>query len=266
MQVIVKHEIVIAVVFGTLLFVLLTGFIIALILLFQRRRQQHTLEMTDMRSRYTQELLRSQLEIQENTLRAISQEIHDNIGQMLSLAKLQLYTMPENCRAEDLRPTKELIAKSIVDLRDLSKSLHPDRIAEIGLMESIHHELQLLQKTGLMQTFFEVQGEMQKVAAETNVIIFRIFQELMNNAIRHSGASQLHVLMQYMGNKLLIKVADNGRGIGVAASSKGIGLTSMRQRASVIGAVLKIEALPDAGTEATLEIDTAGSGHAQNHG
>src|SRR6187551_611545 len=164
------------VVAGTVLFLLLSAFIIIFILLYQRRRHQHTLEIADMKNRYEAELLRSQLEIQEQTLRTISQEIHDNIGQVLSLAKLQLYSLKDNSSQQDIQPTTELIGQAINDLRDLSKSLNPDRIADIGLMESIKHELQLLQKTNMMETVFEVRGSMQRLPPEKEIIVFRIFQ------------------------------------------------------------------------------------------
>jgi two-component system NarL family sensor kinase len=241
----------IAIVTASALFLVLVFFIFTFLLKLQRRRQQHTLEITEMTNKYAQELLRSQLEIQEQTLRTISQEIHDNIGQVLSLAKLQLYSLKDNCTQNDLQPTKELISKSINDLRDLSKSLNPDRIADIGLMESIKHELQLLQKTNAMETLFEVRGQMRKIPPEKKIIVFRIFQELMNNAIRHSQASLLSVVMDYQPDSLHLILTDNGKGFDGSAK-KGIGLQSMQNRAGMIHAALHLDSAKGRGAKAEL--------------
>lgn len=241
------------VVAGTLLFVLLSGFIILFILLHQRRRQQHTLELQEMKNKFDQELLKSQLEIQEQTLRTISQEIHDNIGQVLSLAKLQLYGLRGNCTPADIQPTTELIGQAISDLRDLSKSLNPDRIADIGLMESIHHELQLLQKTKMMEAFFEVKGSMQRLPPEKEIIVFRIFQELMNNAIRHSQANAMHVELAYTSEHIILNVKDNGKGFDVTRPG-GIGLTSMKNRSAMIDGIFNINSKENEGSVAQLVV------------
>ena len=248
-----NNGLIFAIIASTVLFLLLAIFIIVFILIFQRRRHQHTLEIADMKNKYEAELLRSQLEIQEQTLRTISQEIHDNIGQVLSLAKLQLYSLQKNHSDADIQPTTELIGQAINDLRDLSKSLNPDRIADIGLMESIKHELQLLQKTNMMETLFDVKGAMQRLPPEKEIIVFRIFQELMNNTIRHSQATVMHVALEHTNNQLVLSLRDNGKGFNVNGQ-KGIGLSSMQNRAAMISAILQIESSSDNGTFTSLTV------------
>jgi len=247
------QDITIIVIAGTMLFLLLSGFIVLFVLLHQRRRNQHTHEIADMKNKFEAELLRSQLEIQEQTLRTISQEIHDNIGQVLSLAKLQLYSMQNNYKEAGIQATTELIGRAINDLRDLSKSLNPDRIADIGLMESIRHELQLLQKTNMMETVFDVKGAMQRLPPEKEIIVFRIFQELMNNTIRHSQATVMNVALEHSSNQLVLSLKDNGKGFNVDVQ-KGIGLSGMQNRAAMIAATLKIDSILDKGTITSLTV------------
>ncbi|MES2648378.1 MAG: ATP-binding protein [Bacteroidota bacterium] len=248
-----QRDIIVAIVTATIVFLLLAFLIVAILLTYQRRRHQHTLEISDMKNKYEAELLKSQLEIQEQTLRTISQEIHDNIGQVLSLAKLQLYSLKSNCGEADIHPTTELIGQAINDLRNLSKSLNPDRIADIGLMESIRHELQLLQKTNAMETMFEVTGSMQRLPAEKEIIVFRIFQELMNNSIKHSKATVLKTCIDYQSNALVLSIADNG--IGFDRESKtGIGLNSIKSRAAMINGVLQIDTAKNNGTQTILTV------------
>jgi two-component system, NarL family, sensor kinase len=248
-----QRDIVVAIVAATVVFLLLAFFIVAILLTYQRRRHQHTLEIADMKNKYEAELLKSQLEIQEQTLRTISQEIHDNIGQVLSLAKLQLYSMKNDCSEADIQPTTELIGQAISDLRNLSKSLNPDRIADIGLMESIRHELHLLQKTNAMKTVLEVKGSMQRLPAEKEIIVFRIFQELMNNSIKHSKATVLKTCIDYQQHAFMLSVADNGEGFDDDSKS-GIGLNSIKSRAAMIEGVLHIKSEKNNGTHTSLTV------------
>jgi signal transduction histidine kinase len=89
-----------------------------------------------LQAKFQQALLQTQIEIQEQTLTTISQEIHDNIGQVLSLAKLNLNTLQPD-EHEKLKDTKMLVSKAINDLRDLSRSMHGDKIADLGLQKPL---------------------------------------------------------------------------------------------------------------------------------
>lgn len=230
---------------------LVLGFFIFLVfLIYKKRQNKHLQQIAEMKN----ELLRSQLEIQEQTLRTISQEIHDNIGQVLSLAKLQLHSLQvQNQWQKALQPTTELISKSIGDLRDLSKSLHPDRIADIGLAESIKQELQYLQKTNTIKTVFLHSGKLQKLSLEKEIIIFRMFQEMMNNVMKHSQAATLKVELIYTEDNLKLTVEDDGKGFDVDTPS-GIGFTSLRTRAKLINANLQVNSTHAKGTIVELEV------------
>src|SRR5215217_789660 len=132
------------------LLVILTFFFL-LFLQNSRRKFHHQQQLQMIQTRFEQEILLAQLEIQEQTLKNISQEIHDNIGQVLSLAKLHINTMsyddPKGLH-DKINDSKHLITKAIQDLRDLSKSLNTDYVTELGLIKSVEYELELIQKTG----------------------------------------------------------------------------------------------------------------------
>ena len=117
--------------------------------------------MAIIKDKYEREVLQSQLEIQENTFKTIAQELHDNIGQMLSVVKLSLSVLPieENHPAfQQLKNSREMLNKAIFDLSDLTKSLHTDRIIDIGLAESMDFELAAIKKAGLIGVHFNVTG------------------------------------------------------------------------------------------------------------
>src|SRR6187551_1859556 len=123
------------IIIGTAAMLFFVIFFYLFFLQMHRRRTIHEKEMYDLKAQYERTLFQSQLEIQEQTFRNISQEIHDNIGQVLSLAKLNLNTMdcnnPEALQVK-INDSKQLISKAIQDLRDLSRSLNTDYVVEMG--------------------------------------------------------------------------------------------------------------------------------------
>ena len=149
-----------------------------------------------MQSLFQNELLQTQLEIQEQTLKTISEEIHDNVGQVLSLAKLNLNTFEINPEKK-LTDTKQLISKAINDLRDLSRSMHGDRIAELGLQQSVADEFQILENSGEFKTHLKITGELYKLPPQKEMVLFRIVQEALNNCIKYSKAKNIILELNY---------------------------------------------------------------------
>ena len=123
-------------------------FLVSFFILFRGyylRRLKFYKEKQSLEFNFKQQLLQTQLEIQEQTLKTISEEIHDNVGQVLSLAKLNLNTL-DNTSDKKIQDTKNLVAKAINDLRNLSRCIHGDRIAQLGLQQSIEDELNIVEK------------------------------------------------------------------------------------------------------------------------
>lgn len=213
------------------------------------------------RYHFQQELLRAQLEIQEQTFRNISQEIHDNIGQVLSLAKLNLATIdvPDNKALEGkILDSKELVGKAIRDLRDLSHNLRTDHITEIGFARAVAGEMDSLRKSGLFETTLVIKGQPETIGPQKEWILFRIVQELLRNIIKHARASHILLLLHYEPGTLRLEVEDNGAGFdlrppnGEVYAPGGIGLRNMYNRAQLIGAELWLNSTPGAGTKAVL--------------
>ena len=192
----------------------------------------------------------------------ISQEIHDNIGQTLSLAKLNLNTLDMEQREKALGKVgdaKELVGKAIQDLRDLSRTLNTDNIAALGLVKAIDAELQLLQKSGLVKTALEVKGQVVKADPKKELILFRIVQEAIHNVIKHAQASAVGVTAAYEGSYLRLSLADNGVGFDLGGGrGNGSGLNNMRSRSQVIGGQLDISSGAGRGTNITIQLPING--------
>ena len=134
----------IVIIVGTSIVILLSYFMVVFTLSYKKKQVEHTVEVSRIQNQFTQTLLQSQLEIKEQTLRHLAYELHDNLGQIASLIKINLNTLQLDDRgksAQKIDDTKELTRQLITDLKSLSVSLNGDLIAKIGLLKGIENEL-----------------------------------------------------------------------------------------------------------------------------
>jgi len=223
-------------------------FFYLLIVQLHRRRIIHQKEVLDLKVQYEQTILQSQLEIQEQTFKNISQEIHDNIGQVLSLAKLNLNTIPHT---ETILLTEELLGKAISDLRDLSRSLNSEKITDIGICQAIKHELGIVEKVAGVKTIFNCLDEEVPLNDEQTIIAFRMMQEIFNNILKHAKATEIAADITTDEHFTSITITDNGKGFDVEklnSAETGIGLKNIQQRCKLIKATCEISIVPGKGT------------------
>ncbi len=231
-------------------------FLLLFYLLFKRKQKTNKMKIIAL----NEELMQTQIEIQERTLKNVSQEIHDNIGQVLSLAKLNLNTftnITDESNKNKLFSTKELVSKAINDLRDLAKSMHGEKIAEIGLQLAVDNELKIIRNTGQFQTELIAEGEHYNLEPHTQMVLFRVVQELLHNAIKHSKAKNITVNFNYSPNIFTLTVKDDGIGFDTEKSEEaksGIGLSSMKNRASLIGGKYSLYSTINQGTIASISL------------
>jgi signal transduction histidine kinase len=250
-----NQDIVIAILIGSL-FILLFGCAAFLIMLNYFKRKRKLLLEKEIREAYfKQTLLEAQMEMQEHTFKIISQEIHDNVGQILSLAKLNLNIITiDQQENESFHRIKDLVTNAITELRDLGRGYYADRLVEEGLISAISHQLNQLNKTGLFTTTF--QSEIEFLAVDRNKIIFlyRIVQEVLNNIIKHSGANHVNIDIYRKNEDAFIVIKDNGKGFrkNVSGFKPGIGLSSIQERAAMIGGTADISSILGSGTTVTL--------------
>jgi len=254
-----QNKIIAGIIATTIFLLLVVFFVIILVAYINKRKTGLLAEKKAMQSSYENELLKTQLEVQEQTFAEISQEIHDNIGQALSFIKLTINTVniddPANAK-DKLFESKTLITQVIQDLRDLSKTLSTDFITQIGLPKAIEQQLSLLEKSKIFQTQFVVNGEPKSFGKKEELIIYRIIQELLNNTVKHSGAKSIHVEMNYSDDGLSITVSDDGKGFDELKldQDKGLGLNNMKKRMSLINGYFEIMSNENQGTKAVIRL------------
>ncbi len=224
----------------------------------QQVRIETERNLSIMQQHYDQQILQARLEIQENTFTKISEEIHDNIGQILTVAKIHLGTLDWNNFSEAMEKiadAREQVSRAIVDLRDMSKTLNSENIQSIGFSKAIATELQLIKKSGLIQVNHTVKGAVVRSTDPVKeLILFRIAQEALQNVIRHAKASHLTVELSFEDYMLDLSISDDGQGFDTSGPSSGSGLHNMQSRSLLIGATLTIESKPGAGTRVHIEL------------
>ncbi|MFZ9387054.1 MAG: sensor histidine kinase [Chitinophagaceae bacterium] len=224
------------------------------------RKKQHLFQQSIENLKLDNEkaLLNTQLEIQEQTFQHISREIHDNIGLLLTLAKLNLNTLEwgnDQNSKEKMESTIELLTSSIAQLSDISKSLNADIIKRHGLLEAIDEEMKRIRKTGLFKLDLSVSGTPVYMESRRELLLFRIIQEAFNNIIKHAGASFAGLYLHYLPDKLVVSISDNGRGFHHQSISKNqAGLQNMETRTRVLQGDMEISSRPETGTTLTFKI------------
>jgi signal transduction histidine kinase len=161
---------------------------------------------------------------------------------------------------EPIQGARGVLNKAMIDLANLTKSLHTDRIAQIGLAESIHFELENINRTGLLEIEFGVSGIEQSLDDQKAIVLFRIFQENLNNILKHSKAKTVRITLTYLDDKFIMKITDDGIGFNVAekknstSSAAGVGLKSIFNRAKLIGAEIDMQSEPGQGTIISIQL------------
>jgi len=250
-----NNDIVLALTVTILFVVLFCLLMIMIVVNFFRRKRKILLEKQEREAAFQQQLLQSQIEMQDQTLKNISQEIHDNVGQVLSLAKLNLSILSMQMKDnEKITDIKELVSKAISDLRDLSTGYYADRLAENGLFVTIRHEIKQLEKTGLYTIHFESEIKEKVVDKHTTIFVYRMVQEILNNIVKHSAAKNIWLYMFIEDNKIHISIKDDGKGFdrNSVEFKSGIGLSSIQNRAAMINGKAEIFSEKGKGTKVEL--------------
>lgn len=244
---------------ATIVVIIFVAFIVLLSYLFTTKKNKILQEKQLLQSQFSQTLLQSQLEIQEQTLQQISRELHDNFGHIASLIKINLNTLQLDNKEKALlkiEDTKDLSRQLIADIKSLSLSLNGDRIAKTGLVAALETEVERLNKTELFTATFEHPTSLPEIENDKATIIFRMAQEVLNNMVKYSEAKLITIKLSLTDNLFILAFSDDGKGFNVAdkIQNGGSGLTNLQKRAALINANLIIQSAPGEGTSISIEM------------
>ena len=246
----------------TLIFFLALVFIVAYIISYNNRKRKHEEEKLQMKQAFDLEIARTALEVTEQTMQTIGTELHDNIGQLLSLTSFTLKSIsPSDVEKTTQRigSAIDLTQKSIKEMRLLGKLLQGEQLLSNGLQEAVDQEVQWLRKSGQYHISCTIEGVfLPEINQQKDLIIFRILQEVLNNIIKHADANLIELSLINKDQQLILAVRDNGIGFNfnneILSSNRGMGLNNINKRAVLIEGRAEIDSKPGKGTLITIYV------------
>ncbi|MBB3122787.1 hypothetical protein FHS04_000275 [Mesoflavibacter sabulilitoris] len=242
-----------------MIFVLIaiTSLVILFFIVFQKRKNKLLIDKIKQKQAFEKELSNAQTEIQEQTLKNIGWELHDNVGQLLAAASMQLNILKTKLDNDDVlnsfKDASDTVKESLKEVRMLSRSLNNEVILNIGFEKSISNELDRLKKMKFASAELNVKGDIVEFENKKHeIIIFRILQEFFSNTVKYSEAKNLSVILDYQENHLKIIAKDDGVGFDMSTVNKGAGLLNMQSRAELIN--MEYQLLSQPGDGVTLEL------------
>ena len=208
---------------------------------------------------HQKEILSAQIEIQNQTMQHIGREIHDNIGQKLTLASLYTQQLAYENKApqinENIENISAIINQSLSELRALSKSLTDDRISNSSIVELLEYECETLRDFKKCTVSFNFNDAKIELSYPIKSVLLRISQEFVQNSIKHSNCDSITVDLHKKGNFIVFRLSDNGQGFDMEqVKNKGIGLKNMKRRTEIIGGEFSFESALKNGTSMTITI------------
>ncbi len=227
---------IVAVIIGTLFVLSLVGLMGLLLAVNTNRRHRYRADLAEADLRREGEVMQAEREATEQTLSEMGRELHDNVGQLLTLAQMGFLDHLVDERATDPRVDTALQAldQGIEEVRRLGRTLNTDMWRERTLVEVLEMEAVRVERIGRAHVHLVVEGDPADPAPPVKTILFRTFQEVLNNSLRHSGADTLTITVSDAGSFSLV-VADNGKGFSENTLQHRSGLLNIRRRCDLIG-------------------------------
>ena len=228
---------------------------LGLLLLRHRRRLARQARTQENALLTTQAMLQGQ----DQERQRLARDLHDGLGGMLATVKLYLSSIrtrgslpPESTAL--FTQSIDHLDSAVAELRRVARNLMPEALLSFGLAPALHDLCQAVQQTGSVQVQLTTHGLTPRLPAATEVELYRMVQELLNNALRHAQARQVLVQLMRHDDSLHLVVEDDGRGFDPRASATGVGLRSVQARAGYLGGQLEVQSEPGQGTSISLEL------------
>jgi signal transduction histidine kinase len=239
---------------------ILAGLFIAGIILFasqyRKKKLQYVKEKGEQEKQHQLDLLNTQLDTQQQTMQHIGREIHDNIGQKLTLASIyskQLSSNTEVDTGNKLNSISNIIDESLAELRQLSKTLDNPELAKVGILSLLQEEARRVNASGICYLAVSADENINLQASIKNTL-FRLLQEFIQNSLKHAACKKINIELRQNGPGLFVKATDDGKGFDASAISTGMGQQNMKRRAELLNAAYSLTSGNGNGTTLTLQV------------
>ncbi len=191
---------------------------------------------------------------QEEERTRVARDLHDEVNQSLTGLLLRLEAARKKAPPElagELGEIRALANRAMEELLTLARQLRPTALDDLGLEAALAGNVRQLADQGV-DASFDADGELDVLGADAQLVVYRVAQEALSNAMRHAGAEHVHVGLHREGNRVALSVGDDGRGFTFDEVSRGLGIGGMRERAMLVGGDFTIESRPGIGTRVRL--------------
>ncbi|WP_373511549.1 sensor histidine kinase [Persicitalea sp.] len=269
-----------AIIIATLVMLMMAIFAIVFVIYYQHKRLDQEKKLRDVEKSYQRILLETALRSEESERRRIAQDLHDDIGTMLSLTKLSLNQLAKllykdesrlapiqpgaahlnTPRAElTLNKAQSLVEETIVHVRRITRDLVPTTLDQFGLVAGIEEFIHRMDDSYALSVHFHCEGEdIPRQSPKVELALYRIMQELVNNAIKHANCDEIVIGLHLRQGKIELQVTDNGKGFDAttveAGGQAGLGLRNIESRLSVINGEVDYQKLDIRGSSAKVQI------------
>jgi signal transduction histidine kinase len=230
-------------------------FILLYVRLYNQRSKKHLEEKTEMVTEFEKQLRASQVEVQENTYSTLAKELHDNVGQLLSSAKMLLGLTERTLGTppDTLLTANETIGQAIKELRSLSKALDKEWLEQFNFIDNLATEIARINAGEIVSASLTHTHDIQLRSGE-QIMLFRVVQEAIQNAIKHAHPKHIDILLAADEQKLSISIADDGSGFDSPALNSGMGIGNMIHRVNLLGGTINWQSKPGHGTTVNISL------------
>lgn len=218
---------------------ILAGIIIFVLLFYQRRQFLYKEQLNE--NAHANQLLKTRMEMQEQTLRIIGQELHDNIGQLLSTTKMFMGLAESTVVpvSQPFKTAKETLSLAIKEVRALSKSFNNEWLNRFNLYENLQQEVNRINSAGSTHVALNATNATLALESDAQIMLFRVIQEALQNCIKHANAKQICIAVTANNAQLVVNILDDGVGFNVDDNySDGVGQLNMRHRTQLLGGTI----------------------------
>jgi two-component system sensor histidine kinase UhpB len=197
------------------------------------------------------------LSAQEEERKRVARDLHDEVNQALTALLLRLEAAAQHAPPElkaELDQTKQLANRAMVELLDLARQLRPAALDDHGLKAALGSQVRHYDRRGPAEAKLALDQDLDGLPQDVELVIYRVAQEALTNAARHSEARHIDVHLGRFNSSVVLEVADDGKGFAFADETKGLGLSGMRERALLVNGKLEVDSRPGKGTTVRLEV------------
>ncbi len=254
-----ESDIILIFISSALITVILAALVVVFVVVYQKKNVAQKLQLQELENSRQRQMLQATIEGQERERKRLAKELHDGIGSLLSGLKLNLSYQQGNAgiskdQASFLAEACEMIQESITAVRTASHNLLPATLESFGLVQALQECIEPLQKPPSFFIHLSITGEPLRFSSEAELGLLRVVKELLQNTIRHAGATRVNIDLRFVSEHIRLLYADNGSGFSLEMNQPGLGIKNIYSRIEALQGEIEFSDQSVQGFSASIQI------------